>query len=257
MADIEANLKDVRRRIADAARRVGREPSEVSLVAVTKLRSVEEIKIAYELGVRHFGENRVYEAAEKIPIVNEWLASRPSQFAPRSSPLSWHMVGHIQSRKAKVAVGLFDFIHSVDTLKLARKIDRLCQERGKVMPLLLEVNISGEESKYGFPMDRWEEDEEQRETFFSILEEILALPNIKVRGLMTMAPIVSDPEEARPHFRRLRELREELRRRFPEADWHHLSMGMTDDFEVAVEEGATLVRIGRAIFGPRKEPLSS
>ncbi len=245
MVDIEANLKDVERRIADAARRGGREPSEVTLVAVTKLRSVEEIKIAYELGVRHFGENRVYEAAEKIPIFNEWLANRPSS-------LAWHMVGHIQSRKAKVAVGLFDFIHSVDTLKLARKIDRLCGERGKVMPLLLEVNISGEESKYGFPMDRWEEDDEQREAFFSILEEILALPNVKVQGLMTMAPIVSDPEEARPHFRRLRELREELRRRFPESDWHHLSMGMTDDFEVAVEEGATLVRIGRAIFGPRK-----
>jgi hypothetical protein len=120
------------------------------------------------------------------------------------------------------------------------------------MPILLEVNVSGEESKYGFALDRWAEDEEQRESFFAIVEEILALPQVEVRGLMTMAPIVADPEEARPYFRRLRLLRDALAERFPGEYWRHLSMGMTDDFEVAIEEGATMVRIGRAIFGERR-----
>jgi len=248
MVDIEANLRHVQRRIAEAAERGGRDPAEITLVAVTKLRSVEDIKAAYELGVRHFGENRVHEAAEKIPIINRWLEQERTP-----TPLTWHMVGHLQSRKAKDAIRLFDIIHSVDTPKLAKRLDRLCEREGRVMPVLLEANVSGEESKYGFALERWEEDEEQREGFFAIVEEMLALPNIGVQGLMTMAPIVTDPEDARPYFRRLRELRDELRRRFPTSSWRHLSMGMTDDFEVAVEEGATMVRIGRAIFGERPE----
>ena len=255
MVNIEANLRDVQRRIAEAAERGGRDPAEITLVAVTKLRSIEEIKVAYELGVRHFGENRVHEAAEKIPIINRWLEEKrlPSPLALSSPPLTWHMVGHLQRRKAKDAIRLFDIIHSVDTLKLAQRLNRLCEREGRIMPVLLEANVSGEESKYGFALERWEEDEEQREGFFAVVEEILALPNIEVQGLMTMAPIVADPEDARPYFRRLRELRDELRRRFPAASWRHLSMGMTDDFEVAVEEGATMVRIGRAIFGERLE----
>ncbi len=247
MVDIEANLREVRRRIAEAAERVGRDPAEITLVAVTKLRPVEAIERAYELGVRHFGENRVHEAKEKIPAIQRWLEER--QLPPSS--LTWHMVGHLQSRKARDAAHLFDIVHSVDTLKLARRLDRFSREQGKVMPILLEVNISGEESKFGFRLERWEEDEGQREAFFAVVKEILALPNLRVCGLMTMAPIVPDPEEARPVFRRLRLLRDALAERFPEADWRHLSMGMTDDFEVAVEEGATMVRIGRAIFGPR------
>jgi uncharacterized pyridoxal phosphate-containing UPF0001 family protein len=121
----------------------------------------------------------------------------------------------------------------------------------KTMPILLEANVSGEESKYGFALHRWEEDEEQRERFFAVVEEMLTLPQVEVQGLMTMAPIVADPEEARPCFRRLRRLRDALAERFPGESWRHLSMGMTDDFEVAIEEGATLVRIGRAIFGER------
>ena len=248
MVDIEANLRHVQRRIAEAAERGGRDPAEITLVAVTKLRSVEDIKAAYELGVRHFGENRVQEAAEKIPLINRWLEEERTP-----TPLTWHMVGHLQSRKAKDAIRLFDIIHSVDTPKLAKCLDRLCEREGRVMPVLLEANVSGEESKYGFALERWEEDEEQREGFFAIVEEMLALPNIGVQGLMTMAPIVTNPEDARPYFRRLRELRDELRRRFPTSSWRHLSMGMTDDFEVAVEEGATMVRIGRAIFGERPE----
>jgi hypothetical protein len=245
MVDIEANLRDVQRRIAEAAGRGGRDPAEITLVAVTKTFTVNYIQAAYELGVRHFGENRVGEAAEKIPIVNQWVEEHAFL------PITWHMVGHLQSRKAKDAIQLFDLIHSVDTLKLAERLDRLCGHEGRIMPILLEANVSGEEGKYGFALERWAEDEKQRERFFATVEEILALPQVEVQGLMTMAPIVADPEEARPCFRRLRRLRDALAERFPGEHWRHLSMGMTDDFEVAIEEGATMVRIGRAIFGER------
>ncbi len=261
MVDIGANLRDLERRIAAAAGRAGRDPAEITLVAVTKTFTVAHIQAAHELGVRHFGENRVGEAAAKVPIVNQWIED---QALP---PITWHMVGHLQSRKARDAVQLFDVIQSVDTLKLAKRLDRapplspptlrqaqdtaLGGRKGKVMPIFLEVNVSGEEGKYGFALDRWVEDEEQREHFFAIVEGILALPQVEVQGLMTMAPIVADPEEARPYFRRLRRLRDALVERFPGEYWRHLSMGMTDDFEVAIEEGATIVRIGRAIFGER------
>jgi pyridoxal phosphate enzyme (YggS family) len=257
MVDIEANLRDVQRRIAEAAGRAGRDPAEITLVAVTKTFTVDHIQAAYELGVRHFGENRVGEAAEKVPIVNHWVEEHAFL------PITWHMVGHLQSRKAKDAVRLFGIIHSVDTLKLAERLDRLFLSstpklggkegghEGRVMPILLEANVSGEEGKYGFALDQWAEDEEQRERFLAIVEAILALPQVEVQGLMTMAPIVADPEEARPCFRRLRQLRDALAERFPGEHWRHLSMGMTDDFEVAIEEGATIVRIGRAIFGER------
>jgi pyridoxal phosphate enzyme (YggS family) len=245
MVDIEANLRDVQRRIAEAAGRAGRDPAEITLVTVTKTFTVDHIQAAYELGVRHSGENRVGEAAEKVPIVNQWVEEHAFL------PITWHMVGHLQSRKAKDAIQLFDVVHSVDTLKLAKRLDRLWQREGRVMPILLEANVSGEESKYGFALDRWAEDEEQRERFLAIVEETLTLPQVEVQGLMTMAPIVADPEEARPCFRRLRRLRDALAERFPGEHWRHLSMGMTDDFEVAIEEGATIVRIGRAIFGER------
>lgn len=247
MVDIEAHLRDVQRRIAEAAGRAGRDPAEITLVAVTKMFTVAHIQAAYELGVRHFGENRVREAEEKIPIVNQWVEEKHTL-----SPLTWHMVGHLQSRKAKDAIQLFDIIHSVDTLKLAKRLDRLCRREDKIMPILLEANVSGEESKYGFALERWAEDEKQRGRFFAIVEEMLALPQVEVQGLMTMAPIVADPEEARPYFRRLRRLRDALAERFPGEYWRHVSMGMTDDFEVAIEEGATIVRIGRAIFGERR-----
>ena len=246
MVEIEANLRDVERRIAEASGRAGRDPAEITLVAVTKTFTVAHIQAAYELGVRHFGENRVGEAAEKVPIANQWVEEHAFL------PLTWHMVGHLQSRKTRDAIQLFDIIHSVDTLKLAQRLDRLCGHEGQTMPILLEANVSGEEGKYGFALDRWAEDEQQRERFFAIVEEILALPQVEVQGLMTMAPIVADPEEARPCFRRLRQLRDALADRFPGEHWRHLSMGMTDDFEVAIEEGATIVRIGRAIFGERQ-----
>jgi hypothetical protein len=160
------------------------------------------------------------------------------------------MIGHLQRRKVRLALQLFGIIHSVDSLRLAQRIERIAAEGEKVVPVLLEVNVSGEASKYGFDMSH-SRSEKDRAVFFERVEQILALPHLKVRGLMTMAPIVSDPEQARPVFANLRTLRDTLSRRFPGADWHELSMGMTDDFEVAIEEGATMVRVGRAIFGAR------
>ncbi|MBM3189202.1 MAG: YggS family pyridoxal phosphate-dependent enzyme [Chloroflexi bacterium] len=235
---MSANLARVRERIARACSRVGRQPGEVTLVAVTKTRSPEEIIQAYQCGVRHLGENRVEEAEVKIPA----LAS-----AFQADPPTWHMIGHVQSRKAERAVAIADVIHSVDSLRLARRLDRFAGELGKRMPVLLELNVSGEESKEGFPS--W--DDAGREALLVQIPELIACEHLSLRGLMTMAPIVPDPEQARPVFQALRRIRDTLRERFDALDWPELSMGMTDDFEVAIEEGATLVRIGRAIFGPR------
>ncbi|RMF29620.1 MAG: YggS family pyridoxal phosphate-dependent enzyme [Chloroflexi bacterium] len=242
MVDIQANIAEVLERIEAAAARVGRDGREVTLVAVSKTHPPEVIVAAYEAGLRHFGENRPEEGRDKIPQV----------LARLSGPVpTWHMVGHIQSRKARDVVAFFDVVHSVDRLKIARRLSRFAQQSGRTIPILLECNISGEVTKYGFAVDRWEEDALQRNQFLDDVAQILTLPALRVEGLMTMAPIVPDPEMVRPLFRRLRALRDFLADRFPDASWHHLSMGMTDDFEVAVEEGATMVRIGRAIFGPR------
>ncbi len=240
---VRRNLQRVRERIAEAAGRAGRDPEGVTLVAVTKTFPVETVLLGYDLGLRHFGENRPEEGAEKIPSVNTAVGEeRPT----------WHMVGHVQSRKAALVVAHFDVVHSVDRFKIARRLSRFAVEADRVIPVLLECNVSGEATKFGFPVDRWQEDENQREAFFAACAEILALPGLRVEGLMTMAPIVEDPEEVRPVFAGLRALRDALAERFPQATWRELSMGMTDDFEVAVEEGATMVRIGRAIFGPRR-----
>lgn len=241
---IEKNLQRVKERIAEAALRVGRDPASVTLVAVTKTFPVEVVLEGYVAGLRHFGENRPEEGADKIPVVN---AAVPG---PRPT---WHIVGHIQSRKADLAVAHFDVVHSVDRLKIARRLSHFAVEAGREIPVLLECNISGERTKFGFAVDRWQEDTAQREAFFADGAAILALPGLRVEGLMTIAPLTDDPETVRPVFAGLRALRDTLRERFPHLPWRELSMGMTDDLEVAVEEGATMVRIGRAIFGPRKE----
>jgi len=163
------------------------------------------------------------------------------------------MVGHVQSRKARAVVAHFDCVHSVDRLKVARRLSRFAREAGRTLPVLLECNVSGEEAKFGFDLPGWQRDEARRKAFLAAVEEILALPALAVQGLMTMAPLVADPETVRPVFASLRGLLDALRDRFPAQDWRHLSMGMTDDFEVAIEEGATMVRIGRAVFGPRSD----
>lgn len=238
MSHLEANLRSVQERIAAAAGRAGRDPAEIALVAVTKNQSPATIGAAYGLGLRLFGENRVEEAETKEPEL--------------PGDISWHMIGHIQSRKAKRVAQRFQMVHSVDSVKLARRLDRACGGQPHPLPVLLECNVSGEAAKYGFAADRWARDGTQRGTLWSAVESIVALPNLELRGLMTMAPIVASPELARPVFIRLRELRDELAADFPQTDWRELSMGMTDDFEVAVEEGATLVRVGRAIFAPEQ-----
>jgi len=219
--DIGANVEAVRERIAGACQRAGRSPDGITIVAVTKTVEPLAIATALKMGIRHFGENRVQEAEEKIRQLSG-LKPRPS----------WHMVGHLQTNKVKVAVEIFDIIHSVDSVRLAEAISRRTQ---KTLPVFLEVNVSGEASKSGFPMAEVE----------PALEVISHLPKIEIKGLMTIAPMVTDAEQVRPIFKKLRSLRDSFR-------LEHLSMGMTDDFEVAIEEGATLVRIGRAIFGERK-----
>jgi hypothetical protein len=240
VSNLAANLESVRARMAAAAQRADRAPEEVRLVAVTKTQSPETIQAAYDLGLRDFGENRVSEAEGKVEVL--------------PTDIRWHMIGHIQSRKAKHVVPLFDFVHAVDRPKIARYLDRHAEGREERLPVLLECNVSGERSKYGFAAERWSSDEDQRDALWAAVGEIVSLPRLCVKGLMTMAPIVDDPEEARPVFRRLRELRDALAGDFPRGDWHELSMGMTDDFEVAIEEGATLVRVGRAIFDPDLPP---
>ncbi|NLE44333.1 MAG: YggS family pyridoxal phosphate-dependent enzyme [Chloroflexi bacterium] len=242
MEQIAANLHTVRERIAEAAQRAGRDPDDVTLVAVCKTFPAESVIAAYEAGVRHFGENRVEEATPKIPLVKAGIEG--------TSP-TWHMVGHIQSRKASDVVACFDYVHSVDSLKLAQRLSRYAVESGRVLPILLECNVSGEESKYGFDVRGWSGDSSCLDAFLDTVASVLELPGCRVRGLMTMAPWVDDPEIIRPVFSNLRGLSSILRERFADANWDELSMGMSDDFEIAIEEGATLVRIGRAIFGSR------
>jgi pyridoxal phosphate enzyme (YggS family) len=241
MNGLEANLRSVQDRIVSAAARAGRDPDEITLVAVTKTRSPTIIRAAYDLGLRHFGENRVEEAEPKLPELPQDIV--------------WHMIGHVQSRKAKRVAPIFQVVHSVDSVKLARRLDRACEGRTDPLPVLLECNVSGEQAKYGFEAERWEGDDAQRKTLWSAVEQILSLPNLQVQGLMTMAPIVAEPEQARPVLVRLRKLRDALAPAFDQGDWRHLSMGMTDDFEVAIEEGATLVRVGRAIFDPAQPAI--
>lgn len=238
--DLETNVRVVQERIAAAAARAGRDPAGITLVAVTKTQPPAAIRAAYDLGLHHFGENRVEEAETKVGELPDGI--------------TWHMIGHIQSRKARRVVPIFDIIHSVDSLKLARRLDRLAAELAEPLSVLLECNVSGEESKHGFAARHWAEDPAQREALLGIVAEIVSLPHLRVEGLMTMAPIVAEPEQARPVFVRLRRLRDELASAFPRSSWHHLSMGMTDDFQVAIEEGATMVRVGRAIFSPALAP---
>ena len=219
--DIERNFREVERRIAQAAQRVGRSPAEVIIIAVTKEVSPQAIEAALEAGIMHIGENRVQEAREKIARL------------PNLQPCpTWHLVGHLQTNKVKTAVEIFDIIHSIDSLRLAQAISHRVQS---TFPVLLQVNVSEEKTKSGFSVAELPK----------AAEEVARLPKLEVKGLMTIAPLVSDPEEVRPIFRRLRQLRDSL-------GLEHLSMGMSDDFEVAVEEGATMVRIGRIIFGERK-----
>jgi pyridoxal phosphate enzyme (YggS family) len=241
MTAIAANLERVRETINAACARAGRDPSSVTLVAVSKTQPAEVVLEAVAAGMQHFGENRVEEASSKIPQVNQQA----------QLPLTWHMIGHIQSRKAKLVLPLFQVIHSIDSVKLASKLSQLALEQGEKPDVLLEINVSGEASKSGFEASGWSANPTIRDRLWDDVQQISVLPGLNVRGLMTMAPIVNDAEQVRPVFADLAALRQALAESFNIA-LPDLSMGMTDDYPVAVEEGATIVRIGRAIFGERR-----
>jgi PLP dependent protein len=222
-------------RIASTAKRAGRSAEAVKLVVVTKSQPVEVVRAAIEAGAVILGENYAEEGVTKIQSLQDFSA------------VEWHMIGHVQSRKASLVAGNFNFMHSVDSLKLARKLDRFCGAAGRILPVLLEFNVGGEASKGG-----WEASDELRWAELSDeVSEILALPNLRVRGLMSMPPLGETAEFSRPYFSALRRLQDFLAGRFPQADFSELSMGTSSDYEVAVEEGATFVRVGTAIVGPR------
>lgn len=224
--DLAANIKNVQERMAAACARAGRDPSSVTLLAVTKTQPAEVVSEAARLGLALFGENKVQEAKGKIPLC--------------SGRLAWHMIGHLQTNKVREAVTLFSMIQSVDSLNLAEEINKRAEQASKTMPILLEVNIVGEASKFGY----------KPEQLLIDFEKLNAFPRVEIHGLMTVPPWTPLPERVRPVFRRLRELKEECEKILG-APVPHLSMGMTGDFEVAIEEGATLVRIGTALFGER------
>jgi len=223
-------------KIERAASTSGRPSDSVKLVVVSKTQSLETVSAAIEAGILVFGENYAEEAVGKIKAVQGWMPG-----------ITWHMIGHVQSRKANLVAQYFDSIHSLDSLKLAVRLDRFAGEYGRRIPVLLECNLSGEESKSGFPVF----DEKNREIFITGINELAGLANLEIRGLMTMPPLWDDPENNRPYFRQLRQLREHLSEIRPNIHWKELSMGTSADFAIAVEEGATLVRIGTAILGTR------
>lgn len=241
-APIADNLSRIRERIAIACAHSGRDPQSVKLMAVTKTVSAERILQAVEAGITILGENYVQEAREKITYLTERPAMKKSDSAGAFQQPQWHMIGHLQTNKAKYAVKLFDYIHSVDRFDLAVELDRRAKALSRKINILIEVNVSGEQTKNGVPAKEAPE----------LMEKIAPLANLDVKGLMTMAPYSDNPELSRPFFKSLRNLRNDIaRRNIPGICLEELSMGMTDDFAVAVEEGATIVRIGRAIFGER------
>jgi PLP dependent protein len=231
---IADNLVRVRERIEAAVRRTGRNPEEVSLMAVTKTFPPERIREAYAAGLRLFGENRVQEFAGKAEAVRDLAGAE------------WHMIGHLQTNKTAKAAELFSAIDSVDSVRLAEKLDSAAENEAKRLPVLIEVNVGGETAKSGVDPDSGELEE--------ILQAAPHLSHLQVRGLMTIPPFSEDPQRSRPYFRRLRELRDQIAaRQLPSVAMDVLSMGMSHDFEVAIEEGSTCVRIGTAIFGERKK----
>jgi len=277
--DFKSRLDAVRARIERAARRAGRDPGGVALVAVSKSVSVECLREAAACGCRVFGENRVQEALAKMEVLGarahagkeseapaapgrargieedgaSWRtgggrvqtgASEPIPMGGRApDKINWHLIGPLQTNKIKAAVGRFALLHAVDRLEVAERLDRMARERGLTQAILLEVNVAGEKTKHGFSPDE----------LVRLIERMGAFQGIRVLGLMAIPPVVEAPEEARPFFRRLRMLAAEVQaRRIPGVTMRELSMGMSGDFEVAVEEGATLVRIGTALFGPRE-----
>jgi hypothetical protein len=235
VSTIRENYQGVLDQIASAAHKSGRPPEDVRLVVVTKTQPLSIVQAAIEAGIHILGENYPEEGVTKI------------QSLPLQSGVEWHMIGHVQSRKAKLVSEHFALLHSLDSLKLAQRFDRFAGEFNRVLPVLLEFNIGGEESKSGWDASN----PHQWDLLFPDIQSILDLPNLRVQGLMTMPPLGEAAEESRRFFLNLRRLRDQLALTFPQADWHELSMGTSADYPIAVEEGATLVRVGTAIVGAR------
>ena len=232
---IADNIARIKEQISQTAQRAGRDPDSIVLMAVTKTVEPERIRQAYNAGARIFGENRVQEFSEKATALQDLPDAE------------WHLIGHLQTNKAKRAVELFHGLDSVDSLRLAQKLNQAAQQEGKRLPVLIEINVGGEENKNGLAADSPDLQE--------LLHEIQKLEHLQVRGLMTIPPYTEDPQRARPYFRKLRDLRDSIAaRRLPRIEMNVLSMGMSHDFEVAVEEGSTCVRVGTAIFGDRPKP---
>jgi len=228
---IARNLEEIQDRIARAAGRAGRDPASVTLVAVSKTVPASRIEEAIAAGVQVLGENRVQEARGKIETIG------------RKVP--WHLIGHLQTNKAGLAVSLFEMVHSVDTLRVAQALEREADRQGKRLPVLVQVNISGEASKSGVAPEEAP----------ALLQSVAGMGHLQIEGLMTIPPYAEDPEAGRPLFRRLRELRDRVNAEGLAGEGlRHLSMGMSHDFEVAVEEGATMVRVGTLLFGERRQP---
>ena len=226
---MKERIKEIRNRIEQTAVSCGRKPSDIRLVAVSKTVAPEQVKTAAAAGLLVFGENYIQEAMQKIDAIAD-------------SRLTWHFIGHLQSNKAKYAVRYFDLIHSVDSFKLAKEIDKQAEKRGKMQKILVQINIAEESTKSGIGADE----------AVSLVSDISRLENLAVKGLMTLPPFFNQPEKVRPYFRNLALIRDQIRTEsIPNIEMSELSMGMTGDFGVAIEEGATLVRIGTAIFGGR------
>lgn len=226
---LKENLEEVEEKIAKACERAGRAREEVTMIAVSKTKPVEMLQEIYDEGIRDFGENKVQELTEKYEVM------------PKD--MKWHMIGHLQRNKVKYIVDKVTLIHSVDSLRLAETISREAEKKGVTVPILIEVNIAGEETKFGLS---------SKEEVISLTEQIAALPNLSVKGLMTVAPPVKDPEENRPFFREIRQLSVDItNKNIDNVSMEILSMGMTNDYTVAIEEGATMVRVGTGIFGAR------
>jgi len=237
MSTIKENLLRVTERIEKAARRVGRDPAEIKLVAVSKTVEAARIKEGIEAGISILGENYVQEAQKKIEEIGRPACTE--RFG-EGRPVAWHFIGHLQSNKAKYAVRLFDMIHSIDSLPLAKELNRRAEQAGQVMKVMVEVNLSGEFTKFGT----------EEGSVFHLAKEILNLSHLSLEGLMTMPPYFESPEMGRPYYIQLRSLKERMEK--GGVPLKELSMGMSNDFEIAVEEGATYIRVGTAIFGARR-----
>ncbi len=248
MTELADRYNEVKERIAQAAIRSGRTPESVYLIAVTKYAEPEDIRELIELGHRDFGENRVLQLAQRAGVIQEWFdriktlprTSSDTNQVDVNDPVRWHMIGHLQRNKARKIADCSRLIHSVDSLRLAEELQTVANKLDRVIDVLIQVNVSGEESKSGLPIA----------ALGAIAEQIDTMINVRVRGLMTMAPLTDDPENSRVHFSRCKEIFDDLVKiGVGENHFNLLSMGMSNDFEVAIEEGANLVRVGSAIFG--------